>query len=89
VLILGDMFELGRQSETEHRNILQLIGNRDFNRIFLIGSYFQKVNESTHYQSFTSTASMLDYLKNKPLSGNAILVKGSRKMELERLLPYL
>lgn len=89
VLILGDMYELGTESEKEHLLILEEIKNLDFTQVFLVGETFRKVNPSAKFLCFASTQTMGKYLKDHPMKKSTVLLKGSRKMALERLMPLL
>jgi len=88
VIILGDMFELGKESLTEHKRIIDEIGKLGFNEVYLAGENFMKLAGGT-FQAFRDTASLKAYLDAHRLSGKNILIKGSRGMGLEILLDYL
>ncbi|MCO6494796.1 MAG: UDP-N-acetylmuramoyl-tripeptide--D-alanyl-D-alanine ligase [Bacteroidetes bacterium] len=87
IAILGDMFELGVFAHQEHQSILKNAQNAGFDKVFTVGKEFYKVNSGA--DSFSKTSDMIEYLKDKKLNGYTILVKGSRGMKLEDLLPYL
>jgi len=89
VLILGDMFELGNETQTEHNAVLELIRYFGFNKIFLVGRAFQNVFNSKEFQSFPTVLQMQKFLKEHPLTESTVLIKGSRKMQLEMLTPFL
>jgi UDP-N-acetylmuramoyl-tripeptide--D-alanyl-D-alanine ligase len=89
VLILGDMFELGNESETEHNAILDLIRYFGFKKIFLVGRAFHNAYNSKEFQSFPTVIQLQEFLKEHPLTESTVLIKGSRKMQLERLTPGL
>ena len=86
-LIIGDMLELGEQSEEEHRNIIRLLQQKGFKNVLLVGPHFQKVNDS--YLSFQNVEELIKYLESSPLEGQNILLKGSRGIHLEKVLPFL
>ncbi len=85
-LVIGDMFELGAESEKEHKAIVDLIITLGFEEVYLVGKHFQKVNHP--FKRFESTAELLenfpDMLKNKN-----IYLKASRSMTLEKVLDRL
>jgi UDP-N-acetylmuramoyl-tripeptide--D-alanyl-D-alanine ligase len=90
MLILGDMAELGRSSEQEHRALFQLIGTLDVDRVLLVGANFYDVCEpSSHITVFRERSDLEDFLRMAKPEGYHILVKGSRVMELERLASLL
>jgi len=87
ILILGDMLELGNIEEQEHKKILNLIEKLNFSEVYLIGEIFGKVN--TKYTHFNNTEQMLAWLEKNPLINKTILLKGSRAIQLERLIKVL
>ncbi|MDD4971518.1 MAG: UDP-N-acetylmuramoyl-tripeptide--D-alanyl-D-alanine ligase [Paludibacter sp.] len=86
-LILGDMFELGAQSEEEHQNIVNLLQQKGFKNVLLVGKDFKKTQNS--FLSFEFVNELIDYLKENPISDNYILIKGSRGIRLEQILSFL
>lgn len=89
MLILGDMFELGKYSLEEHLTIVELISELGFKNAFLLGEDFYSVAKNTSFKKFKTTTEAGDYLEKNTVSGQDILIKGSRGMKLETLLPYL
>ena len=90
VLILGDMYELGEESETEHANIGALLNLLTDSTIIIVGKHMQaaaKECASAHY--FETKADAVTYLEANPLVDRVILLKGSRGMGLESLMPAL
>lgn len=86
-VILGDMFELGENSQAEHEEIVNELGKGGYDKVFLCGHNF--INTGTALKTFPTTAELIDHLKDSPLTGYTILIKGSRSMELEKTLPFL
>lgn len=88
VLIIGDMFELGSQSEEEHQAIIELIDQYSFDRVYLVGSRFMKTKSS--YSTYETVEQLIaDITKNELLNKNYILIKGSRGVKLEKVIPFL
>ncbi|WP_445384234.1 UDP-N-acetylmuramoyl-tripeptide--D-alanyl-D-alanine ligase [Robiginitalea sp. IMCC44478] len=88
VAILGDMFELGEDTASEHSAIARLAASKSFDALYLIGANFfnTRVN-ADHFKTFEEFAA---FLKDNPLKeGATVLIKGSRGMALERSLDYL
>ena len=88
IVILGDMFELGKEAEKEHQNIAELAMDLNFSKIFLVGENFFKTetvsDKVKKYKSFE------DFKNNfKQLKDTTLLIKGSRGMALERTLDVL
>lgn len=88
VAILGDMFELGDQSALEHQKIATILREYSIDVAILIGKNFKQV-ELPEALQFSSTKEALDHLQLKPIENSTILLKGSRGMRLEELLPAL
>lgn len=89
IVILGDMFELGNESRTEHEAILSLLKKFNFTDVMLIGPRFSEVSSGSGFRCFSSTSEAHDWLIANPISHASVLVKGSRGMKLETLLPVL
>lgn len=88
-LILGDMFELGETSLEEHEKIIDLLKESDFENIILVGKDFFKIRSNNSFVSFSNLQDVDKYLAEHPIRNAEILVKGSRGIELEKLLKYL
>ena len=86
IAILGDMFELGPLAERKHAEIMSLLISKGLQAI-LVGKEFNKV--SGHYLCFENAESLIEALKENPIRGKKILLKGSRGMQLEKLIPHL
>lgn len=89
VLIIGDMLELGSQSEPEHEQTLDLISSFHFTDVYLVGTRFGNTLQHPEYKRFTNTEDAISHFKAHPLQGKNILIKGSRGIGLERLIEYL
>jgi UDP-N-acetylmuramoyl-tripeptide--D-alanyl-D-alanine ligase len=88
-LILGDMFELGKSADEEHRHIVELIGKLGFEQVILVGKDFYKLKGLTKYICCQTTGDASQYLTDNKITDANILVKGSRGMQLETLLKQL
>ena len=84
MLILGDMFELGKFETDEHQSIVNLCIDLHFNDVILIGNRFGRCRHNfTHY----SNTEELD-LSKLNIHNKHILIKGSRSMQLESLINF-
>ena len=86
-VILGDMGELGADSESEHRRIVERLAQQPSLDVILVGSEFSKAAGAM--TSFADTDALVEFLKANPIAGRTLLVKGSRFMKLERCIEYL
>jgi len=77
IVILGDMLELGDESISEHKNIIDLLSKSGFKNVILIGEIFSSIN--TKFKTYKNTNIALQNLKNENISSADILIKGSRK----------
>lgn len=89
LLILGDMRELGTASEDEHRNILALMKELGYKDAMLVGQNFCTYNENADWKTFAKVEDLYQYIETHPIEGKHILVKGSRSIQLEKVLPLL
>ena len=89
LLILGDMRELGSASEEEHRNILALMKELGFKEAFLVGQNFCAYNDNPNWKTFDKVEDLYQHIEDHPIEGRHILVKGSRGIQLEKVLPLL
>lgn len=87
IAIIGDMLELGADTKEEHDKIIKICKENDINYL-VVGEYFSK-SEVNPKIRFASTNELLDYFNITPLKNNLILLKGSRGIALEKLLPAL
>ena len=89
VLILGDMKELGEDSETEHQKVLTLIQSLGFTKCYFVGSEFAKVAGSEFSKCFENVESLAEYLTANPISDSTILIKGSNSTRLTKIVDSL
>jgi len=88
-LILGDMLELGNESDHEHKAIIQLLEENSFKNIYLVGKEFYKHDCPSYFNKYEETEDLIKYLKESPIVNNTILIKGSRGIKLEDCIELL
>ncbi len=89
LLILGDMLELGKESEIEHLGIVKKLKDLSFKDVILVGPEFLSVAKDCDYRCFDNNTEAFEYLKANPVESKLILLKGSRGIALEILLDVL
>lgn len=89
VVILGDMLELGSDSSKEHIDLLNLLEARGMENVILVGSIFSDLNTCPHFKTFKSTIELIEELKKVNFSNQYILIKGSRGIQLEKIVEQL
>ena len=94
--ILGDMLELGEQSEIEHQTIVRRLVESKIEKVILVGKEFCKC--TMHNAQFTidnrfvvyeSLDALLESQCVESLQSQLILLKGSNGIGLYKLIPYL
>ncbi len=88
IAILGDMFELGKDTRIEHQNIANYAVSLDINKIILVGENFSAITSNLEkvviYKTFNDLENSIQLITN-----STILIKGSRGMALERILEII
>jgi UDP-N-acetylmuramoyl-tripeptide--D-alanyl-D-alanine ligase len=89
-MILGDMFELGKESLQEHKNIISLIENQSDIEVYFVGNdFYTNRIENKNIRFFQTFEQLKDYLSTLTINNKTILIKGSRGMALERILDVI
>ena len=88
IMILGDMFELGEETNIEHQKIIDQCLKSGISNVFLVGKIFNAIN-NTKYTSFENTRDLVKLLKTQAIEDAFILIKGSRGMKLEQVVDCL
>ncbi|MBL0357390.1 MAG: UDP-N-acetylmuramoyl-tripeptide--D-alanyl-D-alanine ligase [Chitinophagaceae bacterium] len=84
VLLLGGMMEMGDSSLEEHQSIVDLLEKYNWKAVALVGADFDKINHP--YINFKNSAAAGEWLKQQHFSNVTMLVKGSRSMQMEKVL---
>lgn len=87
MLILGGMRELGDESVKEHEALIALLRQCGLEDVILVGAEFEAWKND--YKVFRDSDEVISYLKENPVKGKTILLKGSNSVRLSTLIPYL
>ena len=85
--ILGAMRELGDYSHLEHQNIVNMLLERKAEKVLLVGEEYKAT--TAPYPVFDNIDALYADLRNHPLTGYHILLKGSRSNQMEKIIPLL
>lgn len=96
IAVLGDMRELGTYSEEGHREVGRALASMNFDLAVLVGESARWIGEAAIAHGYSESqvrweaevADVSEVLRElRP--GDAVLIKGSRALELERALDFL
>ncbi len=94
IAILGDMFELGRRSRSEHRQLGRQARQAGINRLYLLGEQAAQVKKGAlqsgmrpeHIVIGKDHGDVAEQLRRQVKKGDWLLFKGSRGMKMEMIL---
>ena len=92
IVVSGDMFELGEKAKKMHKSMGALIASSPIDVLITLGKLSSFMNrearsgglENIHHA--LSHCEAADFLRKVARPGDAVLVKGSREMEMERVI---
>jgi UDP-N-acetylmuramoyl-tripeptide--D-alanyl-D-alanine ligase len=87
ILLLGAMMELGEESIHEHQQLIQLIEQYQWDKVLLVGGDFKNVQHPFIYLNNSTEAK--DWLQQQHVENAYLLIKGSRSMQMEKVLEVL
>lgn len=93
VVVLGDMLELGNESESAHKKVAEWIMEYKIDVVMLVGRRMLVVHEILTEKGFAKDKSLwfdnpldaADATKNMIEAGDVVLVKGSQGMRMEKV----
>ena len=89
VIVLGDMLELGIESETEHERILKLLGGLHNVQVLLVGKNYKALAPKHGFKAFLNSEELRTWLADDPIDQSFVLIKGSRGIQLEKIIDML
>ncbi len=84
VLLLGGMAELGDESLKEHKAIVELIKQNDWEKVVLVGGDFLKFDHP--FIKFETALQAKEWWQQQHFENTHALIKGSRSMQMEKVL---
>jgi UDP-N-acetylmuramoyl-tripeptide--D-alanyl-D-alanine ligase len=95
--ILGDMFELGRQTRRQHLQLGKQVARAGIDRLYLLGAQAKRVRQGALQGGMPAErvvigkdhADLANRLRSHVKPGDWLLFKGSRGMKMERVLNQL
>ena len=85
-LILSDIFQSGKSEKVLYHEVSEIVSAKGISRFIGIGKAITRQRHLFKQGSFyLSTSDFLDHLKQQDFAGEAILIKGSRSFQFERI----
>ena len=84
VVCIGGMRELGVDTLMEHQMLIDQLKQNNWSEVVLVGAEFKNCNHSYHY--FDTVQEAKAWFDSKQFSGYSILIKGSRGIQMEKLI---
>lgn len=95
IAVLGDMLELGKESQNLHTQIGAMVPEMNFDLLITVGEmakFFVKGAKGRGMRSvfhFATVQEVIDFLCDTVSEGDVLLVKGSRGMKMEQVVESL
>ena len=86
IAIVGDMLELGEDSRAEHRFIAELAKELNLDDVIFVGSQFAEAAAAVGAKHFGTVAELKEWFARQEWSDCRILLKASRRLQLEQLI---
>ena len=84
ILLLGGMMEMGEDSILEHQQLIELIQNYTWKNVVLVGGDFKNIAHP--YTYFDTSTQAKAWFHQQQFKNYIILIKGSRSMQMEKVL---
>ena len=85
-VILGEMMELGAYAQTEHEKIAGIVKSMPLVQKVFVGGGFHFLQNDPTVTYFANTGDLKAWFKSQQFVNAYLLIKGSRKNELEKIL---
>lgn len=89
-VMLGDMLELGPDSLSLHREVVEKLLAMELSLVCLVGKEFAAVSAGIDgILCFETSDALARWLQENPMDGATVLIKGSRGTKMEKVIPAL
>ena len=90
VVMLGDMLELGEDSQKLHKEVVDRLMSMNLSLICLVGKEFAAACTGVDgLCCFETSDALAQWLTENPVDGATVLIKGSRGTRMEKVMPVL
>ncbi len=97
ILVIGDMLELGKKSIEFHAYFGRYVSRKGIDMLVTMGNFSKETSESAKKSGMNTAAvfhfancqQVADFLSSTIKEGDVLLVKGSRAMEMEKIVAHL
>ncbi|MGO1632160.1 MAG: glutamate ligase domain-containing protein, partial [Staphylococcus equorum] len=94
IIVLGDVLELGPDSQMMHENVGRYLEGKNIDALFTFGAASKFISNTgkahvTQAEHYEDKQALITTLQNYVQSEDKILVKGSRGMKLEEVVEAL
>ncbi|MBO6178398.1 MAG: UDP-N-acetylmuramoyl-tripeptide--D-alanyl-D-alanine ligase [Selenomonadaceae bacterium] len=95
IALLGDMFELGKEEEAAHKKVGEEVAEFGIDVLITLGERAKLIAKGAKSKGVTNVTSVnthieaADALKEIIKRGDTVLIKGSRGMEMEKVLEFM
>jgi UDP-N-acetylmuramoyl-tripeptide--D-alanyl-D-alanine ligase len=91
IAVLGDMFELGKESKIRHEELANIISKIKVDEIYSIGKMMKFMNRKLNgtviiHLHFDDREMLKNHLRSLDIKSSVVLVKGSRGMKMEEFV---
>lgn len=83
IIALGDMLELGDESEKEHLQIGEKLSHIKVDDVLLVGPRFETAAKKFSFHHFNNSIDAAEWTKQQHLKDCTVLIKGSRGIKME------
>lgn len=96
-IILGDMRELGKESQSAHKHIGTVCAQKNFDFLVTVGAEAQSISQNAveagmkadHVHHFSDSLLAAEFVEKSIAAQDVILVKGSQAVRMEKIVKQL